>query len=62
MQVRVLVEHNDLLESTQQFYINVEDAEYKLDTLFLLYESLAITQSVIYVNTRFKARTPDLDR
>ncbi|KAM0875283.1 hypothetical protein ACQ4PT_036888 [Festuca glaucescens] len=37
-----------------QFYVNVEKEEWKLDTLCDLYETLAITQSVIFVNTRRK--------
>ena len=37
-----------------QFYVNVEKEEWKLDTLCDLYETLAITQSVIFANTRRK--------
>lgn len=39
-----------------QFYVNVEKEEWKLDTLCDLYETLAITQSVIFANTRRKVR------
>ena len=42
------------LEGIKQFYVNVEKEEWKLDTLCDLYETLAITQSVIFANTRRK--------
>ncbi len=44
------------LEGIKQFYVNVEKEEWKLDTLCDLYETLAITQSVIFANTRRKVR------
>ncbi|CAM8974038.1 unnamed protein product [Rhodiola kirilowii] len=53
--VRILVKRDELtLEGIKQFYINVEKEEWKLETLCDLYETLAITQSVIFVNTRRK--------
>ncbi|KAM0933564.1 putative RNA helicase [Dioscorea sansibarensis] len=53
--VRILVKRDELtLEGIQQFYVNVEKEDWKLDTLCDLYETLAITQSVIFVNTRRK--------
>ncbi|KAJ6361671.1 hypothetical protein OIU78_002157 [Salix suchowensis] len=42
------------LEGIKQFYVNVDKEEWKLETLCDLYETLAITQSVIFVNTRRK--------
>jgi len=42
------------LEGIKQFYVNVEKEDWKLDTLCDLYETLAITQSVIFANTRRK--------
>merc|ERR1712025_1060446 len=42
------------LEGIQQFYILVEKEEWKLDTLCDLYETLTITQAVIFLNTRRK--------
>lgn len=36
----------------RQFYIAVEREEWKLDTLCDLYETLTITQAIIYCNTR----------
>jgi len=38
----------------KQFYIAVEREEWKLDTLCDLYETLTITQAIIYCNTRRK--------
>ena len=38
----------------KQFYIAVEKEEWKLDTLCDLYETLTITQAVIFCNTRRK--------
>ena len=46
------------LEGIKQFYVNVEKEEWKLDTLCDLYETLAITQSVIFANTRRKVSLP----
>lgn len=37
-----------------QFYVDVGNEEYKLEVLCDLYETLAITQSVIFANTRRK--------
>merc|ERR1712164_120455 len=42
------------LEGIKQFYVNVDKEQWKLDTLCDLYETLAITQSVIFANTRRK--------
>lgn len=53
--VRILVKRDELtLEGIKQFHVNVDKEEWKLDTLCDLYETLAITQSVIFVNTRRK--------
>jgi translation initiation factor 4A len=55
--VRILVKRDELtLEGIKQFYVNVEKEDWKLDTLCDLYETLAITQSVIFANTRRKVR------
>jgi len=57
VQVRILVKRDELtLEGIKQFYVNVEKEEWKLDTLCDLYETLAITQSVIFANTRRKVQ------
>lgn len=53
--IRILVKKEELtLEGIKQFYIQVEKEEWKLDTLCDLYETLTITQAVIFVNTRRK--------
>ncbi|KAK6248727.1 hypothetical protein QUC31_020292 [Theobroma cacao] len=53
--VRILVKRDELtLEGIKQFHVNVDKEEWKLETLCDLYETLAITQSVIFVNTRRK--------
>jgi len=53
--VRILVKKDELtLEGIKQFYIAVEKEEWKLDTLSDLYETVTITQAVIFCNTRKK--------
>ena len=53
--VRILVKKEELtLEGIRQFYVSVEREEWKLDTLCDLYETLTITQAVIFCNTRRK--------
>ncbi|PRT53331.1 ATP-dependent RNA helicase fal1 [Wickerhamiella sorbophila] len=53
--VRILVRRDELsLKALRQFYINVEQEDWKFDTLCDLYDTLTITQSVIFCNTRTK--------
>jgi len=53
--VRILVKKDELtLEGIKQFYIAVEKEDWKLDTLSDLYETVTITQAVIFCNTRRK--------
>lgn len=53
--VTILVKRNELtLEGIKQFFIMVEREDWKLDTLCDLYETLTITQAIIYCNTRRK--------
>jgi translation initiation factor 4A len=53
--VRILVKKEMVtLEGIKQFYVGVEQESWKLDTLCDLYETLTITQAVIYCNTRRK--------
>jgi translation initiation factor 4A len=53
--VRILVKRDELtLEGIKQFYVNVDREEWKLDTLCDLYDTLSITQAVIFCNTRRK--------
>lgn len=51
---RILVKKDELtLEGIKQFYVMV-DKDYKFETLCDLYESVTITQAIIYCNTRRK--------
>jgi len=53
--VRILVKKEALtLEGIKQFYVAVEKEEWKFETLCDLYETLTITQAIIYCNTRRK--------
>ncbi|CAO1626036.1 unnamed protein product [Sympodiomycopsis kandeliae] len=53
--VRILVKRDELtLEGIKQFYVAVEKEDWKLDTLCDLYETVTITQAVIFCNTRRK--------
>lgn len=52
---RILVKKDELtLEGIRQFYVGIEKEEWKLDTLCDLYETLTISQAIIYCNTRRK--------
>jgi translation initiation factor 4A len=52
---RILVKRDELtLEGIKQFYVAVDKEEWKFDTLCDLYETLTITQAIIYCNTRRK--------
>lgn len=56
--VRILVKRDELtLEGIKQFYVDVGEENFKIDVLCDLFETLAITQSVIFANTRRKVRT-----
>jgi translation initiation factor 4A len=53
--IRILVKKDELtLECIKKFYVAVEKEEWKLDTLCDLYETVTITQAVIFCNTRRK--------
>lgn len=53
--IRILVKRDELtLEGIKQFYIAVDREDWKLDTLCDLYDTLNITQAVIFCNTRRK--------
>lgn len=53
--VRVLVKRDELtLEGIKQFFVAVEKEDWKFDTLCDLYDTLTITQAVIFCNTRRK--------
>lgn len=42
------------LEGIKQFFVAVEREEWKFDTLCDLYDTLTITQAVIFCNTKRK--------
>lgn len=53
--IKILVKKEELtLEGIKQFFVNVKNENWKLGTLCDLYETLSITQSVIFCNTRRK--------
>jgi len=53
--IRILVKRDELtLEGIKQFFVSVDREEWKFGTLCDLYESLTITQAIIYCNTRRK--------
>ncbi|WFD23934.1 RNA helicase [Malassezia equina] len=53
--VRILVKRDEItLEGIKQFFIAVEKEDWKFDTLCDLYDTLTITQAVIFCNTRRK--------
>jgi len=53
--VKVLVKRDELtLEGIKQFFVAVEREEWKFDTLCDLYDTLTISQAVIFCNTRHK--------
>lgn len=55
--VRVLVKRDELtLEGIKQFFVAVEKEDWKFDTLCDLYDTLTITQAVIFCNTKRKVR------
>lgn len=52
---RVLVKRDELtLEGIKQFFVAVEREQWKFDTLTDLYDTLTITQAVIFCNTKAK--------
>ena len=53
--VRILVKKEELtLDGIRQFFVNCDREEYKVDTLCDLYETMTITQAVIFCNTKRK--------
>jgi ATP-dependent RNA helicase len=53
--IRILVKRDELtLDGIKQFFVAVEKEEWKFETLCDLYDTLTITQAVIFCNTRKK--------
>ncbi|KAJ6419645.1 hypothetical protein OIU84_029711 [Salix udensis] len=55
--VKILVKSDELtLEGIKQFFVTVEKEEWKFETLTELYDTLTITQAVIFCNTKRKVK------
>jgi len=53
--IQILIKKDELtLEGIRQFYIRIEREEWKFETLCDLYDTVNITQAVIFCNTRRK--------
>ncbi|KAH8739283.1 eukaryotic initiation factor 4A-3 [Cryptosporidium ryanae] len=53
--LQILIPREEVsLDKIKQFYVQVEEEKWKFETLCDLYDSLAITQSIIFCNTRTK--------
>jgi len=53
--IKILVKNEELtLEGIKQFFVSIDCEDWKLDTLVDLYDTLSITQAVIFCNTRRK--------
>ena len=53
--IRILVKRDELtLDGIKQFFVSVEKEEYKFETLCDLYDTLTITQAVIFCNKKTK--------
>lgn len=53
--IKILVKRDELtLEGIRQYFVAVEKEEWKFDTLCDLYDTMTITQAVIFCNTRQK--------
>lgn len=48
---KILIKKEEL-DGIRQFYVNTEKEEYKLETSCDLYETLNISRTFIFVNTR----------
>ena len=55
--LRILVKNDELtLEGIKQYYINVEQEQWKFETLSDLYKFLSINQTIIYCNSKKKTQ------
>ena len=53
--IRILVKRDEItLEGIKQFFVAVDKEEWKFDTLCDLYDTLTITQAVLFCNTKAK--------
>lgn len=53
--LKILIKNEELtLDGIKQFFIAIEKEEWKLETLMDLYQTITVTQAIIYCNTRKK--------
>lgn len=53
--IRILVKKDELtLEGIKQYYVDVDQEQFKFDCLCDLYDAISVTQAVIFCNTRRK--------
>ena len=53
--LHILIQDEEVpLEAIRQFYVDVEQDDFKFDTICDIYESLSVDQSIIFCNTRRK--------
>lgn len=50
--MRILAKRDEQLQGIKHFFVSFEREEEKVDALCDLFETLAMTQSIMYVNTR----------
>lgn len=56
--VEILINKEDLtLDGIKQFYIDLDQEEWKLDTLIDLYKTVTLAQTIIYVNSKGKCES-----
>lgn len=55
--IKILVKDDELtLDGIQQYYINVEEEQFKFEVLMDLYKFLSVNQTIIYCNTKKKTQ------
>ena len=53
--LRILIKKEEItLQGIKQFFIAIQEEQWKMDTLCDLYETITVTQAIIYANTRRK--------
>lgn len=53
--LKILIKNEELtLDGIKQFFIAIEKEEWKIETLMDLYQTITVTQAIIYCNTRKK--------
>ncbi|KRZ86872.1 Eukaryotic initiation factor 4A-III [Trichinella sp. T8] len=58
--IRILVKRDELtLEGIRQYFVHVEREDWKFETLCDLYDSITISQAVVFCNTRHKVEWLD---